>query len=304
MSKTDITIVGVGNIGAAIVKKWLEKGITVTMWNRNPDRPWLKDLVDLGAVFEKNLNTAIAKSDVLLLSVAAYNNITEFFSSILPLEKDQSPKTVINITTGTPHQAREMNTWFKSNGIAKYLDGAIMVTPELVGTEHSSIWLSGETEEVVSEISSMLSPLGKLHYVAQDPGAASLWDIAALAAMDGMLTGGLMAMNLLKRQKASTDGKPPSVELPVRKIVVPLLSSFLPFLGDIAAALDEEDWGRNFGNPVSMQLKGFETILEGMRQEKVSTGGLELFHSLMKRTLKEKGGDAGLAAMGTYMLEE
>ena len=304
MSKTDITIVGVGNIGAAIVKKWLEKGFTVTMWNRNPDRPWLKELADRGAVFEDGINAAIAKSDVILLSVAAYGNITEFFSPILPLEKDQSPKTVINITTGTSHQAREMGTWLKTNGIAKYLDGAIMVTPELVGTEHSSIWLSGETEATFSKVSNILSPLGQLHYVAEDPGAACLWDIAALAAMDGMLTGGLMAMNLLKRQRASADGKSPSVENPIRKIVIPLLSSFLPFLGDVAAALDEEDWGRNFGNPVSMQLKGFETILEGMRQEKVSTKGLQLFHDLMQRTLREKGGDAGLAAMGTYMLEE
>ncbi|RMJ16635.1 hypothetical protein CDV36_003685 [Fusarium kuroshium] len=303
MPKTDITIVGVGNIGAAIVKKWLEKGFTVTMWNRNPDRPWLKDLANRGAVLEHDLGAAIANSDVILLSVAAYSNIAELFSSILPFEKSQSPKTIINITTGTSQQARQMETWFKAQGIAEYLDGAIMVTPELVGTEHSSIWLSGETEATFYRVSNIMSPLGKLHYVAEDPGAACLWDIAALAAMDGMLTGGLLAMNLLKRQRVVEGGKSPSVENPIRKIVIPLLSSFLPFLGDIAAALDE-DWGRNFGNPVSMQLKGFETILEGLRQEKVSTEGLQLFHDLLLRTKREKGDDAGLAPMGTYMLEK
>ncbi|RSM17117.1 hypothetical protein CDV31_004010 [Fusarium ambrosium] len=304
MPKTDITIVGVGSIGAAIVQKWLEKGFTVTMWNRNPDRPWLKDLANRGAVFEQDLGAAIANSDVILVSVAAYSNITELFSCILPFEKSQSPNTVINITTGTSQQARQMETWFKAQGIAEYLDGAIMVTPELVGTEHSSIWLSGETEATFSRISNIISPLGKLHYVAEDPGAACLWDIAALAAMDGMLTGGLLAMNLLKRQKAVKDGKSSSVENPIRKIVIPLLSSFLPFLGDIAKALDDEDWGRNFGNPVSMQLKGFETILEGLRQEKISTEGLQLFHDLLLRTKREKGDDAGLAPMGMYMLEE
>lgn len=131
-----------------------------------------------------------------------------------------------------------------------------------------------------------------------------MWDIAALAAMDGMLTGGLLAMNLLKRQRAVENGKSPSVENPIRKIVIPLLSSALPFLADIAAALDDEDWGRNFGNPVSMQLKGFETILEGLKQEKVSTEGLQLFHDLLLRTKREKGDDAGLAPMGMYMLEE
>ncbi|CAI6097528.1 unnamed protein product [Clonostachys chloroleuca] len=304
MSKTDITIVGVGNIGAAIVKKWLEKGFTVTMWNRNPDRPWLKDLSNLGAIFEHDLKAAMANSDIIILSVSAYSNITEFFSPILPLKEGQPPKTIINITTGTPQQAREMETWLKAHGVAEYLDGAIMVTPELVGTEHSSVWLSGETEAAFFKVSGIMSPIGRSHYVAEDPGAASLWDIAALAAMDGMLTSGLLAMNLLRRQKKAPDGKAPSVENPIRKIVVPLLSSFLPFLGDIAAALDDEDWGRNFGNPVSMQLKGFETILEGLKQEKVSTESLQLFHNLLLRTKREKGDDAGLAPMGMYMLEE
>lgn len=304
MSKTDITIVGVGNIGAAIVRKWLEKGFTVTMWNRNPDRPWLKDLAHRGAVFEHDLGAAIANSAVILLSVASYSNITELFSSVLPFEENQSSKIIINITTGTSQQVRQIEAWLKAQGIAEYMDGAIMVTPQLVGTEHSSIWLSGETEAAFSRVSSIMAPLGKVHHDGEDPGAACLWDIAALAAMDGMLTGGLLAMNLLKRQRAAGDGKPPSVENPIRKIVIPLLSSFLPFLGDIAAALDDEDWGRNFGNPISMQLKGFETIMEGLKQERVSTEGLRLFHDLLLRTKREKGNDTGLAPMGMYMLEE
>ncbi|RSL41093.1 hypothetical protein CEP54_015922 [Fusarium duplospermum] len=258
MAKTDITIVGVGNIGAAMVQKWIEKDFTVTMRNRNPDRPWLKDLANRGAVLEHDLRAAIGNSDVILLSVAAYSNITELFSSILPFEKSQNPKTIISITTGTSQQARQMETWLKAQGIAEYLDGAIMVTPELVGTEHSSIWLSGETEATFSKVSSIMSPLGKLHYVAQDLGAACLWDIAALAAMDGMLTGGLLAMNLLKRQRAVEDGKSPSVENPIRKIVIPLLSSTLPFLGDITAALDDEDWGRN-GNINSFHCPSLPT---------------------------------------------
>ncbi|KAK7409296.1 hypothetical protein QQX98_008536 [Neonectria punicea] len=113
------------------------------------------------------------------------------------LQKEQSPKTIINITTGTLHQARSMENWLKAHGIAEYLDGAIVVTPELVGTEHSAIWLSSETEGTFSKIVHIMSVLGKSYY-SGDPGAACLWDIAFLSAMDSMLTGGLMAMNLLK----------------------------------------------------------------------------------------------------------
>ncbi|RSM04441.1 hypothetical protein CEP52_006813 [Fusarium oligoseptatum] len=288
MPKTDITIVGVGSIGAAIVQKWLEKGFTVTMWNRNPNRPWLKDLANSGAVLEHDLRAAVANSDAILLSVAAYSNITELFSCILPFEK-ASPQRPSSTSQREP--------------LSKLVRWRLGLKPKAL-RKHSSIWLSGETEATFSRVSNIMSPLGKLHYVAEDPGAACLWDIAALAAMDGMLTGGLLAMNLLKHQRAVENAKSPSVENPIRKIVIPLLSSFLPFLGDIAAALDDEDWGRNFCNPVSMQLKGFETILEGLRQEKVSIEGLQLFHDLLLRTKREKGDDAGLALMGMYMLEE
>ncbi|KAF9881676.1 hypothetical protein CkaCkLH20_00822 [Colletotrichum karsti] len=305
MSKTDVTLVGVGNIGAAMVNIWRESGLTVTMWNRNPERPSLMGLVDMGAVFELNLRTAILRSDTIVICVSNYDNIKELLSPILPLDGAGRSMTVINITTGTSNQAREMESWLKSNGVARYFDGAIMVTPELVGTEHSSMYFSGENEAELSKVAAILEPLGKYHYVAEDSGAASLWDIAALAAMNGMFTGAIVAMNLLKRQRPDKGAKgAPSTEVPMKKIVLPLLTTFLTHIADIARALDEEAWNENFGNPVSMQLKGLQTIMDTLREERVSTEGLDLFERLMKRTVEEKGEGAGLAAMGTYLLQD
>lgn len=85
------------------------------------------------------------------------------------------------------------------------------------------------------------------------------------------------------------------------KIILPLLSTFLSHLSDVAQSLDEETWEENFGNPASMQIKGLETILRGFREEKVSSEGLELFHCMLKRCMEEVGNNAGLAKMGTYL---
>ncbi|KAE9578052.1 NADPH-dependent reductive aminase [Colletotrichum fructicola] len=236
MTNANVTIVGVGNIGAAMVSTWLD--------------------------------------------------------------------TVINITTGTSEQARQMETRLKSNGIAKYFDGAIMVTPELIGTIHSSMFFSGENEAEFERISGILRPLGSSHYVAQDSGAASLWDVAALAAMYGMYSGAIFALNVLKRQRPDdAAAESPSTEVPMKKIVLPLLSTLLPHLVNLSRALDKEDWNENFGNPASMQLKGLQTILTTLREEKVNADGLELFYRMMQRVVQDKGEDAGLAVMGTYLLE-
>ncbi|KAM5341886.1 hypothetical protein ACJ41O_014917 [Fusarium nematophilum] len=304
MFETRVTIVGVGNIGAAIVSTWLKAGYQVTMWNRNPTRPALKTLAAKGAIFEPDIKAAISRSDLILLCVANYDNIKEILTNAFPGDH-QSPKAIFNITTGTPQQARDLEVWLKAKSSVTYYDGAIMVTPELIGTDYSTIYLGGENESRFKETSSFLEPLGKLRYISEDPGAASLWDLAALAAMDGMFLGGFWAMNLLKRQRSAAGvDESLSVEQPMREIVLPLLTAFLPHLADIANALDKEDWAESFGNTVSMQLKGLQTIVEGFEQEKVNVDGLKMFQALMQRVQKEKGDDAGLAAIGTMLLED
>ncbi|KAF3803283.1 NADPH-dependent reductive aminase [Colletotrichum gloeosporioides] len=304
MINADVSIVGVGNIGAAMVSAWLDSGLKVTMWNRNINRPKIAKLVERGATFEPNINEAMRCSDKIVLCVSTYDDIDEVLSPILPLKGTERSITVINITTGTSKQARDMETRLKSNGIAKYFDGAIMVTPELIGTMHSSMFFSGENEAEFESISGILRPLGSSHYVAQDSGAASLWDIAALAAMYGMYSGAIVALNVLKRQRLDDVAtESPSTEIPMKKIVLPLLSTLLPHLVNLSRALDKEDWDENFGNPVSMQLKGLQTILTTLGEEKVNADGLELFYRMMQRVVQDKGENAGLAIMGTYLLE-
>lgn len=143
MNNADVTIVGVGNIGAAMVSAWLDSGLKVAMWNRNIDRPKIAKLVERGAMFEPNINEAMHCSDKIVLCVSTYDDIDEVLTPILPIKGTERSITVINITTGTSKQARDMETRLKSNGIAKYFDGAIMVTPELIGTMHSSMFFSG-----------------------------------------------------------------------------------------------------------------------------------------------------------------
>ncbi|KAK1712909.1 hypothetical protein CaCOL14_007560 [Colletotrichum acutatum] len=303
MSKTDITLIGVGNIGAAMVKVWLKAGLAVTMWNRNPQRASLTELVEQGAVLETDIRAAIRNSNVVVLCVSTYDNILDILVPALPLGEGDRSVSVINITTGTPKEARDMESFLKKNGITAYFDGAIMVTPALVGTEHASMFFGGESEAEFGKVSQRyLEPLGQVHYISEDPGAASLWDLAALAALNGTFTGGILALNLLKRQKLEKGNeKPPTTKNPMDMIVLPLLSNFLSHLSEVAQALDEEMWEENFGNPASMQIKGLETILRGFREEQVSSEGLELFHRMLKRCIEEVGSNAGLAKMGMYL---
>jgi hypothetical protein len=55
-------------------------------------------------------------------------------------------KVVINLTNGTPKQARTMDQYMRETvDVRAYFDGAVMTTPVLLATEASFIYLSGET---------------------------------------------------------------------------------------------------------------------------------------------------------------
>lgn len=40
MEKSDVTFIGLGQMGAALVLPFLEEGLTATVWNRSPEKAW------------------------------------------------------------------------------------------------------------------------------------------------------------------------------------------------------------------------------------------------------------------------
>jgi 3-hydroxyisobutyrate dehydrogenase-like beta-hydroxyacid dehydrogenase len=58
------------------------------------------------------------------------------------LTKGLRGKLLVQLTSGSPKQAREMAAWARQHEI-QYLDGAIMATPNLIGGPECTILYSG-----------------------------------------------------------------------------------------------------------------------------------------------------------------
>ncbi|EAQ84498.1 hypothetical protein CHGG_08512 [Chaetomium globosum CBS 148.51] len=221
-----ITSIGIGNMGAALASALLKSANPpqLTIWNRTADRPQVKALITSGATFEPSLTAAIARSTTILICLLDYAAIT---TALAPLsattsttDNNDTPgpltgKTIINLTNGTPTQARAMAATLTGLGAAAYFDGGIMVTPQLVGTPASFVILSSgggghgtsQAEFEDGGVAALLQPVGKVEYVAgDDAGAASLYDVAALTAMYGMFMGAFTGIALLGKQKGQDDG--------------------------------------------------------------------------------------------------
>lgn len=288
-------------MGAALAETLLKNtSHQVTVWNRTADRPQVKDVVKAGATFESNLEAALA-SDIIIICVLDYNTVYRVLGPIQVSSSALSNKIIINLTNGTPRQAREMQQWIKARGATSYFDGAVMVPPQLVGTEHSFILYSGETEAIFTkDIVNLVKSLGFPQYTGEDVNSAATDDLAALATMYGMFAGLFVGLGLIKKQVGENGKVAPSVN----KVVVPLMKAMVPYLSIIAEAIDNKDWENNLGNPLGMQVAGVKNILQASQEEGVNGASLAAFVKEMEKTVEAKGGDVGVPAVALYHDEQ
>ncbi|KAK4241861.1 come operon protein 4 [Achaetomium macrosporum] len=301
-----VTSIGIGNMGAALATALLKSStVKLTLWNRTASRPQVQAVIAAGATFEPSLPDAIAASEVILLCLLDYPAISSVFAQLDAASRPLQGKTVLNLTNGTPKQAREMEAYVKNTlGAAVYFDGGVMVTPQLVGTPGSFVVLSGESEAVYRARladTGLLKPVGNLLYISPDAGAASLVDCAALAAMYGMFIGAFTGIGLLKRQKGQ-DGKV-AVKPLVDGVMVSLLKELVPYVSLLADQIDREDWMDDLGNPLAMQATGVKNIMQSCEDEGVDGSGLALLSRLMEKAVQDGFGAGGVAVVAKYLMK-
>lgn len=291
-------------MGAALTHAILKADNSVTVWNRTKDRPHVVSVTEAGAKFEPSIVDAVAKSDVILICVVDYPAMYQAFEP-LSSASALAGKIIVNVTNGTPREALEADVFMKARGTAKYFDGAIMVVPQMVGTDHSLLVMSGESEESFDRPWKLLEPLGKTIYVAPDVGAAAAQDIAALASMYGMFAGALIGFALLKRtSSAKNDGPGGAAITPaVQKVIIPLLNAVVPYLHRISDAIDNGTEDDNLGNPLAMQLAGVNNIVNACKQESIDVQSLEVLSGSMAKAVEDGWGDGGVAAVAKYLVD-
>lgn len=301
MALQRISFIGIGNMGRALGQTLHKAGHPITIWNRTRDREQVNQLVELGAEFEHDAEAAIARSEgVIIICVLDYDTIYKALDKVSSFEG----KTIVNLTNGSPKQATAAEQWFKQRQAQRYFDGAVMATPDLVGTPHSLLVYSGESEEVFTDVKSLLAPLGAAHYESPDSGSASRLDLAALATMYGMFSGAFIGMALLKRQKnLSGNGEETKVTPGVSKVMIPFVSAIVPYMELLAKSMDEQTWNDSLGNPLGMQGTALQGILQACKEEGVDGSALESLSKNLQRAVKEQGGDGGIAIAGSYLLQ-
>lgn len=197
--KTPVTVIGLGNMGAALAAALLDNGHPTTVWNRSPAKA--EPLVARGARLAATPEEAVTASPLILACVLDDGALHAVLD---PVAEALAGKALVNVTSGSPEQAGEAAKWAESLGLG-YLDGAIMTTPPGVGNPEMMFLYSGSAE-VFDAHRATLTALGDPLYLGAEPGRASLYDVALLGLMWSTFTGWLHGTALVGADATKGDG--------------------------------------------------------------------------------------------------
>ncbi len=173
-NRSPVTVIGLGAMGTALAGAFLENGHPTTVWNRSDGKA--DGLVAEGAIPAATVAEAAAASPLVVVCVSNYEAVHEILGS---LGGALSGRVLVNLTTGTPEQARTTAARAQEHG-ADYLDGVIHAGPAQVGTPaamflHSGAPCAFETHEATLNVLG-----GSITHVGTDAGLACLYDMALL----------------------------------------------------------------------------------------------------------------------------
>lgn len=271
-----LTVLGLGAMGTALAEAWLAAGHAVTVWNRTPARA--EPLLAKGATVAATAGAAVAANQLVVVCLLDHASVGEALADADPAGRD-----LVDLTTGTPAEARDRAAWAERRG-ARFLDGGIMAVPPMIGDRDAGghVLYSGSGDLFTAHRETLAVPAGAV-YVGADPGLAALQDVALLSAMTGMFAGISHAFALLRTSEVRpTDFAPRLTEW---------LTAMAPFALTAADQLDSGDYTKGVVSNLAMQVAGSATLLRTAREQQVSPELLLPYLELLERRLADGHGD-------------
>lgn len=282
----EVTIIGLGEMGFALARQLLASGYRVTGWNRTAAKG--ESLVEKGLRLAPTVADAVAASDVVIVCVADYATS----DALLRAEGvDLKGRFLIQLSTGTPRDARDGLAWAEGNGV-EYLDGTIMGTPRQIGRPETPIFASGP-ETAWKRAEPMLKALGGgSQFMGKAVGAAAAWDLAVLNHMWGAALGFFHSALMLEAEGISV------------KAFGETIQAMSPILGEIFAYEADVIERRDFANPESTlttSAHSVEEILNHARQAGISEEFPAFAAGIFRRGLAAGYGPQEVAALVKVM---
>ncbi|MEU4419698.1 NAD(P)-binding domain-containing protein [Actinoplanes sp. NPDC024001] len=275
---TPVTLLGLGAMGSALATALLKAGHPVTLWNRTPGKA--DHLAGPGVTVAGTPDDAVRANDLIIVCLLDHASVHQ---TLDPLARELAGRTVINLTTTSPAQARELAAWAADAQIT-YLDGGIMAVPGMIGQPGASILYSGDAG-AFEQHRALLEQWGASRYLGADAGLASLYDLALLAGMYVMFAGFMHGVAMVA-----------PAGVPARDFAAmasPWLAAMAGELDGFATVIDGGDY--TVAGQQSLDFSDLGDIVAASAEQGISTEVVDMVQRLIRRQIDAGHGSEGFA---------
>jgi 3-hydroxyisobutyrate dehydrogenase-like beta-hydroxyacid dehydrogenase len=226
---SDVSVIGLGQMGARLAELLLAAGRSVAVWNRSTGKG--ETLVAQGAVLAGSPAEAIAASPLTLLVVSD----DDAARSILRGEgvaKATHGRTIANLGTSGPDAAKAFAADVTAAG-GHYVDGAIQAAPSQMGEVGTPVLYAGPRPAFEAARPTLRILAGNLVYLGEQPDAVAYMDLATLSYVYGAYAGFLHGARI-----AEATGIDPAEFGKLVELISPSFGAFFRHQGGVIASND------------------------------------------------------------------
>jgi len=144
-----IGFIGIGIMGEAMVRRLLDLGFPVTVWNLEPER--LDTVVPHGAVAAESPKAVAAASDIVMLCVLHMQAVERcVFAEDGVAAAGSGPSLLIDLSTADPEGTRQAATKLKELTGAGWIDAPVSGGPQLARTGGMTVMAGGSDADFAS----------------------------------------------------------------------------------------------------------------------------------------------------------
>jgi 3-hydroxyisobutyrate dehydrogenase-like beta-hydroxyacid dehydrogenase len=281
----DVLLIGTGSMGTALAQAVLASGRPLTVWNRTASRA--APLAHVGANVAYDLPSAVREAGVILVCVsnqAVARALLEDQAVSLGLRG----KVLVQLTTGTPADARRNASWAASYSIT-YLDVAIIAYPRDIGTS-AALLLYGGDGPAFTGLSPIVNAFGLSRYLGEDAGAPALLDAALIGFFYGSIAGYIHGLALVRAEGSDVRQ--------YAELAAPFLAGFI---ANAVAETGERALTGNFADPQSSMnthLGGIDLLVRcASKDAGIHTGVVDAIRNSFLAAIKAGRGADDIAVL-------
>jgi 3-hydroxyisobutyrate dehydrogenase-like beta-hydroxyacid dehydrogenase len=162
-ARVDVSILGVGQMGAACAQVLLRKGHRVAVWNRTATKA--SSLTGEGAIVADTPLEAIVASTLTIIAVSDHTAVLAILES-LAAESSLAGRFLLQTSSGTEDELAIQRQIVQSLG-GHYLAGVLLTFPGGLGRPHAVAACAGESI-VLERHAQVLSDIARFHYLGPE----------------------------------------------------------------------------------------------------------------------------------------